>query len=52
MVSEDAVYEALGNVIEPGLAETVVDLGLIYRVRLQSHGRVRVEMTRRSRATS
>ncbi len=45
MVSEDAVYEALGNVIEPGLAETVVDLGLIYRVRLQSHGRVRVEMT-------
>ena len=23
MVSEDAVYQALGNVIEPGLAETV-----------------------------
>ena len=31
MVSEDTVYQALGNVIEPGLAETVVDLGLIYR---------------------
>lgn len=45
MVSEDTVYQALGTVIEPGLAETVVDLGLIYRVRLQSPGRVRVEMT-------
>jgi metal-sulfur cluster biosynthetic enzyme len=45
MVSEDTVYQALGNVVEPGLAETVLDLGLIYRVRLQSHGRVRVEMT-------
>ena len=45
MVSEDAVNQALGNVIEPGLAETVVDLGLIYRVRLQSPGRVRVDMT-------
>ena len=45
MVSEDAVYQALRNVIEPGLAETVVDLGLIYRVRLQPPGRVTVEMT-------
>ena len=45
MVSEDAVYQALRTVIEPGLAETVVDLGLIYRVRLQSLGRVTVEMT-------
>ena len=44
MVSEESVYQALGTVIEPGLAETVVDLGLIYRVRLQSPGRVRVEM--------
>ena len=38
MVSEDAVYRALRNVIEPGLAETVVNLGLIYRVHLQSPG--------------
>lgn len=45
MVSEDAVSHALRNVIEPGLAETVVDLGLIYRVRVQSCGRVAVEMT-------
>lgn len=45
MVSEDAVYQALRSVIEPGLAESVVDLGLIYRVRLQLRGRVTVEMT-------
>jgi len=45
MVSEDAVYQALRSVIEPGLAETVVDLGLVHRVRLQSPGRVTVEMT-------
>ena len=45
MVSEYAVYQALSRVIEPGLAETVVDLGLIHRVRLQSPGRVTVEMT-------
>jgi len=45
MVSEDAVYQALRSVIEPGLAETVVDLGLIYCVRLQPPGRVTVEMT-------
>ena len=45
MVSEDAVYQALRQVIEPGLAETVVDLGLIYRVQLRSRGRVTVEMT-------
>ena len=45
MVSEDAVYQALRTVIEPGLDETVVDVGLIYRVQLRSRGRVTVEMT-------
>ena len=45
MVGEDAVYQALHTVIEPGLAETIVDLGLTYRVRLQAPGRVRVELT-------
>jgi len=45
MVSEDVVYQALRSVIEPGLAETIVDLGLIYCVRLRSRGRITVEMT-------
>ena len=48
-VSEDAVLEALKNVIDPELFVNIVDLGLIYEVSLEDgegeHSNVQIDMT-------
>ena len=44
-VDEETVYRALRGVFDPGLAEPIVDLGLVYGVRVQSSSRVMVELT-------
>lgn len=44
MVTPEAVYEALKTVIDPELGINVVDLGLVYEVRVDG-GRVHVKMT-------
>jgi metal-sulfur cluster biosynthetic enzyme len=46
---ESTVWEALRAVTDPEVGESVVDLGLIYRVEC-APGRVRVEMTMTSPA--
>ena len=46
---ESTVWEALRSVADPEVGESVVDLGLIYRVEC-APGRVRVEMTMTSPA--
>ena len=44
-VDEETIYRALRSVCDPGLAEPIVDLGLVYGVRVQSSSRVTVDMT-------
>lgn len=45
MIDEAAITQALRGVVDPGLAESIVDLGWVTRVRMRSAGRVVVEMT-------
>ena len=44
LVSEDLVRQALREVIDPELGENLVDLGLVYRVRVQG-ATVEVDLT-------
>lgn len=43
-VDEEAIREALHNVIDPELGISIVDLGLVYGVHLED-GRVMIDMT-------
>lgn len=43
-LTEEAVYRALEQIVDPELGVNIVDLGLVYNVQV-SHGRVEVEMT-------
>lgn len=44
LTTEDAVREALREVIDPELGENLVDLGLVYGIRVQD-ARVEVDLT-------
>lgn len=44
-ISEDIVFAALKSVIDPELGLNIVDLGLIYSVDIEEHGRVTIVMT-------
>ena len=54
-ISEEAVFEALKNVIDPELFVNIVDLGLIYEVTLsegeEEKTNVQIDMTMTSRPT-
>lgn len=43
--SEESVLEALENVIDPELGINIVDLGLVYSVRISPDARVEITMT-------
>ncbi|WP_337913885.1 metal-sulfur cluster assembly factor [Cohnella zeiphila] len=45
MSTEDAVWAALEEVIDPELGANIVDLGLVYGLKADEGGRVRIEMT-------
>jgi metal-sulfur cluster biosynthetic enzyme len=45
MPTEEAVYAALKDVVDPELGVDVVDLGLVYRVEIGERGRVGVAFT-------
>lgn len=47
--TEQAVWQALRNVIEPDLGENIVDLGLVVAVRASSQGDVRIDITMTTR---
>ena len=44
-VTEPDVWDALGRVTDPELPLSLVDLGMIYGVRVETGGRVVVELT-------
>jgi metal-sulfur cluster biosynthetic enzyme len=50
MITEPAVRDALGRVIDPELGINIVDLGLVYGVDIDDDSRVRVVMTMTSPA--
>ena len=43
--SEDEVYEAMKDVVDPELMVNVVDLGLLYGVQVDDQGNVTLDMT-------
>ena len=43
--TEDGVREALKHVVDPELGINIVDLGLVYDVRISPEGRVHIEYT-------
>jgi len=43
--TEDAVWAALEDVIDPELGANIVDLGLVYELKADEEGRVRIRMT-------
>lgn len=45
MVSEEMVYAALHEVIDPELGINIVDLGLVYGVVIGAEGRIDIELT-------
>ena len=48
--SQDDVYEAMKDVVDPELGINVVDLGLVYDVHLDDHSNVVLDMTLTSAA--
>lgn len=45
MADESTIHQALRGIVDPGLSESIVDLGWITRVRVQARGRVLVAIT-------
>ena len=45
MLTDDLVYAALREVMDPELGLNIVDLGLIYDVNIGQEGRIAIEMT-------
>ena len=45
MLTDELVYAALRDVIDPELGLNIVDLGLIYAVRIGYEGQISIEMT-------
>ena len=43
--TEALIYVALRNVYDPELGVDVIDLGLVYDVRVDEHGHVTIDMT-------
>lgn len=50
MLTETAVRDALGRVIDPELGINIVDLGLVYGIDIDDDSRVRIVMTMTSPA--
>lgn len=44
-LSQSLIYTALKEVLDPELGINIVDLGLIYDVQFDAHGRVQITMT-------
>lgn len=44
-ISEDMIYSAIKEVIDPELGINIVDLGLIYSVEIEEDGRLDITMT-------
>ncbi len=45
MIKEETIWEALQNVLDPEIRLSVVDMGLIYEVKVKDEGKVYVKMT-------
>jgi metal-sulfur cluster biosynthetic enzyme len=45
MVSEKEVWEALREIVDPEIGANIVDLGLIYEVRIENGNEIYVKMT-------
>jgi len=45
LIKEETIWKALQNVLDPELGLNVVDMGLIYEVRVKNEGKVYVKMT-------
>lgn len=49
-MSEEAIREALHDVIDPELGISIVDLGLVYGIHLEEDGRAMIDLTLTSAA--
>jgi len=45
LLKEELIWEALQNVLDPEIGLSVVDMGLIYEVKVKDEGKVNVKMT-------
>lgn len=45
MIKEETIWKALQNVLDPEIGLSVVDMGLIYEVKVKDEGKVYVKMT-------
>ena len=45
MITEESIWQALQNVLDPEIGLSVVDMGLIYEVKVKDEGKVYVKMT-------
>jgi len=45
LIKEETIWKALQNVLDPEIGLSVVDMGLIYEVKVKDEGKVYVKMT-------
>jgi len=45
LITEESIWQALQNVLDPEIGLSVVDMGLIYEVKVKDEGKVYVKMT-------